>query len=156
MKYESGTGDELRALGGTFVRELARAAHGATLVTLSGELGAGKTTFVQGVAHALGVKEVVASPTFVIEKIYPLVGQRWQRLVHIDAYRLNPPPGGAQELAVIGWDALLADSGNLIMLEWPERIPDAIPVSTTSLRFEIAGDGRIITSNDGEKESAEN
>lgn len=92
---------------------------GATLVALQGHLGAGKTAFVQGVAQTLGVEEPVTSPTFVIEKVYKLPDTApWERLVHVDAYRLE----SLKELATIGWDRLLNDPKNLIMLEWPEQV----------------------------------
>ena len=120
----------------------------ATVVTLSGELGAGKTTFAQGIAKALGVEETVTSPTFVIEKIYQLEKQKFSRLVHIDAYRLN----GAHELQMLGWDELLRDPQNLIVLEWPENVAELIPENAIRVRFEIEGDGRIITI-DGKKEN---
>jgi len=116
---------------------------GATVVTLSGVLGAGKTTFAQGVAKALGVEEIVTSPTFVIEKIYALQDQKFARLIHIDAYRLK----GAHELEVLGWKELLADSGNLILLEWPEKVAEAIPADATRISFEINGEERIISTN---------
>jgi len=122
----------------------------ATVVTLSGELGAGKTTFVQGVAHALGVEETVASPTYVIEKVYALTDQKFSHLVHIDAYRLK----GADELAMLGWDELVSEPGNLVLLEWPEKVSALIPETAIRLRIDIDGDGRIITRNDG-KESEE-
>src|SRR3989338_8753227 len=86
---------ELEAEAARFARELVPRNTGATLVTLSGELGAGKTAFVKAVAKALGVGEVVNSPTFVLEKIYPLPlfsqksGKGFKRLIHIDAYRLE-------------------------------------------------------------------
>src|SRR3989344_5376080 len=92
----------------------------ATVVTLSGPLGAGKTTFAQGIARALGVDETVSSPTYVIEKIYQLENQKWQRLIHIDAYRLK----SVHELAVLGWRELFADPVNLIVLEWPEHVAE--------------------------------
>ncbi len=113
----------------------------ARVVALSGELGAGKTTFVQGVARALGVMESVQSPTFVLEKIYSLDGQPFQKLVHIDAYRLK----GDEELRAIGWDELLASPENLILIEWPERVPGCIPADAIQIRFDIEGDGRRIT-----------
>ena len=83
---------------GAFVDALAAETASATLITLSGELGAGKTTFTQFVAKTLGVGDIVNSPTFVIEKIYGIPGNeldvhspqnRFSRLVHIDAYRLQ-------------------------------------------------------------------
>ncbi len=122
----------------------------AMVVTLSGELGAGKTTFAKGIAKALGVDETVSSPTFVIEKIYSLKNQLFDRLIHIDAYRLKD----AHELEVLGWKQLIADSGNIIVLEWPEGVPGAIPTDAIGIRFDIEGDGRIITITYG-KESSE-
>lgn len=125
MQKEIKTLSELGEEAGRFVETLAPSSRGATLVTLSGELGAGKTAFVKAVAHALGVEDVVTSPTFVLEKIYKL-GHRmskFERLVHVDAYRLEK---GA-DLAPLGFDELMKDSGNLILLEWPEKVSDALP-----------------------------
>jgi tRNA threonylcarbamoyladenosine biosynthesis protein TsaE len=121
------------------------------VVALSGELGAGKTTFVQGAAKALGVDESVTSPTFVLEKIYELTGSPgaggFSHLIHIDAYRLK----GAHELEVLGWKELIAEPGNLILLEWPERVAELIPANARDIRFDIEGEGRIITINGEEK-----
>ena len=118
----------------------------ATLVGLSGHLGAGKTAFVKAVAKMLGVTDEVTSPTYVIMKIYEIesniinrisdsdlrttigkddvVGSSigglpypWKRLVHIDAYRLEK----YEELEVLGWEQLVADPNNLILVEWPEN-----------------------------------
>jgi len=121
----------------------------ARLVTLTGELGAGKTTFVQEVARTLGVEETVSSPTFVIEKRYELRGQTFAHLIHIDAYRLK----SEEELLKLGWHELLADSGKLIFLEWPERVPRLIPEAAVRVQIDITREGRIITV-DG-KESGE-
>lgn len=134
------SGDELRQYAASFAGALQPTSGSATVVTLSGELGAGKTTFAQGIARALGVEEVVTSPTYVIEKIYTLSGQKWERLVHIDAYRLK----SAHELEVLGWKELLLDAGNLVVLEWPEHVAGIIPANATALRFDIDGDARII------------
>lgn len=112
----------------------------AAVVALSGDLGAGKTTFVKGVARALGILEHVTSPTFVIMKIYEVQGRQFKRLVHMDAYRLK----GKQHLKVLGWEDLLKDPGNLIMIEWPEKIADAIPAGAVSIAFRYSGTGRDI------------
>lgn len=95
----------------------------ATVVGLYGELGSGKTSFTQGVARALGVCENVVSPTFVIEKIYELSNQKFQHLIHIDAYRLEK----SSELLHLGWQEIIADPKNLILIEWPERVSDIMP-----------------------------
>ena len=131
----------LAALG-DFAVELARGlrprAEGATLVTLSGELGVGKTAFTKAVAEAFGVDEVVNSPTFVLEKIYALPdGSPFKRLIHIDAYRLE---SGAA-LAPLGFDELMKDSGNLVLLEWPEKVSDALPEPSARFSFAAHDDG---------------
>ena len=105
----------------------------ATLLTLSGELGAGKTTFTQAIARTLGVRESVTSPTFVILKVYALENQPFERLVHIDAYRLE----GGRELLALGFDDLLADPNNLILIEWPEKVADALPKKRIGISFSI-------------------
>jgi len=125
-----------------FVATLAPRSHGATLVTLSGELGAGKTAFVKAVAKALGVEEVVTSPTFVLEKIYLLTNQPFKRLIHIDAYRLEK----GTDLTPLGFDELMKDSGNLILLEWPEKVKDALPTSAMRISLAAQSDNSRILS----------
>ncbi len=113
----------------------------ATIITLSGELGAGKTTFARALARALGVSETVASPTFVIQKIYELTDRLWKKCIHIDAYRLK----GASELYALGWDEIAADPSNCIILEWPERVEDAIPPYAQRVSIDIGeGETRVI------------
>jgi tRNA threonylcarbamoyladenosine biosynthesis protein TsaE len=129
--------EELEQEAKNFVQTL-RSHDTATLVTLSGELGAGKTTFTQAIARALGVSETVTSPTFVIEKIYDLPeGSTFSRLVHIDAYRLKQ----GEDLKALGFDALLQDARTLILLEWPERVADALPLVTVTLTLVVNDNG---------------
>lgn len=125
-----------------FVANLAPRAT-ATVIALSGELGAGKTTFTQGIAVALGIHEAVTSPTFVIEKVYELENQPFKRLMHIDAYRLKD----AHELEVLGWKEVILDPSNLVIVEWPERVADIIPKDAIHASFEGSGDSREIRYN---------
>lgn len=118
-----------------FARGLVPRSDAATVVTLSGDLGAGKTAFVKGVAKALGVTEHVTSPTFVIMKIYPIEGA-FKRLVHIDAYRLK----GEHHLKVLGWEEICADPANLIFIEWPEQASGAIPSHAIRVTLRYTGD----------------
>ncbi|MHB8710310.1 MAG: tRNA (adenosine(37)-N6)-threonylcarbamoyltransferase complex ATPase subunit type 1 TsaE [Minisyncoccota bacterium] len=126
-----------------FANDLAPSPRGATLVTLSGELGAGKTAFTKVVARAFGVEETVNSPTFVLEKIYllpPTYGftkPLFKRLIHIDAYRLSK----GSDLAPLGFDELMRDADNLILLEWPEKVADALPVPAAEISFAVLPDG---------------
>ncbi len=135
---------EFEAEAARFASSLAPKAPGATLVTLSGELGAGKTAFSKAVAKTLGVEEVVTSPTFVLEKVYILGGEaaKFERLVHVDAYRLE---SGA-DLAALGFDELMQDDGNLVLLEWPEKVNEALPVPAVRIAIVAHEDGsRTIT-----------
>lgn len=103
----------------------------AALITLSGELGAGKTTFVQALARALGVGEAVVSPTYVLMKSYDLTNQPFKKLVHIDAYRL----AGAAEFAALEPASFLLDEEVLVCIEWPERIEGALPTPDLALKL---------------------
>lgn len=115
----------------------------ATILALQGELGAGKTAFTKGLAQAAGVQEMVTSPTYVIEKIYPLPEEsRFSRLIHIDAYRLD----GAEELHGIGWYEAATDPKNLIVIEWPEQVGLGVPERAYWCTFEhVAETVRKIT-----------
>lgn len=120
-----------------FVGALVPNKERATLVTLSGELGAGKTAFTQAVARALGIVEPVTSPTFVILKTYPLPsGQPFTRLVHVDAYRLHHETN----LVPIGLVEALNDPKNLVVLEWPENIRPGILCPTHSIALSVLKD----------------
>lgn len=131
--------EELQKEAANFTHTLMPSTEHAVLVTLSGELGAGKTSFVQGVARELGVEEPITSPTFVLEKIYDLPeGKRFTRLVHIDAYRLEEE----KSLAPLHFDELYADPKNLILLEWPELVHEQLPKADMSVRFSVSGEGR--------------
>ena len=135
--------EEFNAEAARFVGTLAPQEGGATLITLSGELGAGKTAFTKAAAQTLGVSDTVTSPTFVLEKIYLLpAGGAFKRLVHIDAYRLER----GSELAPLGFDELMQDTGNLIFLEWPENVADAPIAPTQSLALSVEPDGSRIIS----------
>ena len=106
----------------------------ATIVGLSGHLGAGKTAFVKAVAKELGIKEVVTSPTFVLMKIYGVeVGPlQHKKLIHIDAYRLER----SEDLAALEFDKLATDKNNLIMVEWPEKVGIDKREGVEKLKFE--------------------
>ena len=129
--------DELKEEAVRFVQTLTPKTGRATLVTLSGELGAGKTAFSKMIAATLGVEEVVTSPTFVLEKIYVLSEHAaFARLIHIDAYRLEQ---GA-DLAALGFDENMQDGGNLILLEWPEQVADRLPEPTVHISIMVNDD----------------
>lgn len=132
---------ELQGKAGVFIRALRPRTH-ATVVALAGELGAGKTTFAQAATQALGVRRSVTSPTFILMKRYDLSGQAFKRLIHIDAYRMQD----SEELDALGWERLLKDPKNLILIEWPERVAEAIPTGAHRVSFSaIAPGSRAVT-----------
>ncbi len=104
----------------------------ALVVGLYGDLGSGKTAFTQVVAQILGIREIVTSPTFVIEKIYTIekeiskeIPTGFTHLIHIDAYRLDR----SEELISLGWKDITSNPTNLILIEWPERVADIMPAN---------------------------
>ena len=102
--------DQMRELG----RRLAKLLRAGDLVMLNGELGAGKTTLTRGLGEGLGVRGAVTSPTFVIARVHPSLGEG-PPLVHVDAYRLG---GGLDEMEDLDLDVSLSDS--VIVVEWGE------------------------------------
>ncbi len=107
---------------------------GAFVVGLTGDLGSCKTTFVKGVAKALKIKEVVTSPTFIIEKIYKIsANKNFDYLIHIDAYRIEDP----DEILALGFMDILKNAKNLIIIEWPEIIKKILPKETKIIYFKF-------------------
>jgi tRNA threonylcarbamoyladenosine biosynthesis protein TsaE len=134
--------EAMRAFASDYIVALPAQRDTATILALTGDLGAGKTSFTQGLALALHVDETVNSPTFVIEKIYALDGQKWKRLIHLDAYRLE----SVHELEVLGWKEISGDPENLIVIEWPERVAGALPATAVTLRFIWKDEGTRVVS----------
>lgn len=135
--------EETMNLGQKFV---ALAKPGSTFC-LTGDLGAGKTTLVRGIARALNIKSVVQSPTFNIMKVY-FDGNR--PLIHIDAYRL------ADVNTDIGLDEYIAYETGITVIEWPEFIKDLLPENAIEVNIRHAdGDTRNITIKSDDKDFME-
>jgi tRNA threonylcarbamoyladenosine biosynthesis protein TsaE len=123
-------------------RALGETLHAGDVVAISGPLGAGKTQLVKGIAQGLGVAsdEPVVSPTFVLVREY----RGRTKLYHVDAYRLS----GANELRALGLEEMQEEPGTVIVIEWADRVPEAIPpdahrvhlehVSPTTRRVRVA------------------
>jgi tRNA threonylcarbamoyladenosine biosynthesis protein TsaE len=102
-----------------------------TVLALSGELGAGKTTFVQGLALGLGISESIQSPTFVLMNHY-------EGLTHFDLYRLK----SASDFTGLGFEEYFEGEG-ICAIEWPERIESILPLETVRIEFIYEKEGRI-------------
>jgi tRNA threonylcarbamoyladenosine biosynthesis protein TsaE len=103
------------------------------VLALEGDLGAGKTVFVKGVAAGLGCSETVNSPTFVIMKVYSLDGNKKgiKELCHVDTYRLS----SQEEVINIGLKDYLSDPKAVVVVEWPEKIKNVLPATTIFVRI---------------------
>ena len=124
--------------------KIAELAEPGSVFCLTGDLGAGKTTLVRGLAQALGIKSVVQSPTFNIMKIY---FDGTKPLIHIDAYRL------ADVNADIGLDEYIGYETGITVIEWPMYIQELIPENANEINIVNTGDNtRLITiSSDNKK-----
>lgn len=139
MEFLSKSIKETEKIALYFAKHFAKAKQGrkAVIVGLYGELGSGKTTFMKYLAKALGVKDTIQSPTFVIMKKYQLRNKNnkmrkselkphtpnLNSLIHIDAYRLD----NGEDLKILGWEEIVSDPKNLICIEWPEKISEIMP-----------------------------
>ena len=125
----------MQALG----KELAETLPAGSLVTLSGELGAGKSVLVRAIIHTLGYTGRVKSPTYTLIESYevPLEGGKLTRIAHLDLYRLEDPA----ELDYLGFDDVLAGH-ELVLIEWPEKGGDRVPKADLQISIRYAADDR--------------
>lgn len=127
--------EELKAVAGELLglwKQLSNVSNEAVVVALSGDLGAGKTTFVQQLGQILGVEETITSPTFVLMKSYETSDVSFAKLVHMDAYRIEDD----SEMTPLNFTSLLKEKNTLICIEWAERISAFLPARTIKIDLE--------------------
>lgn len=110
----------------------------AVVIGLSGELGSGKTTFTQNFAKAFGIKTKILSPTFVLMKKHQIPisnlktqDLKFKTLIHIDAYRIR----NSKEMLDLGWEAMINNPENIILVEWAENIKNIFPKKNIWFNF---------------------
>ncbi|HUG33573.1 MAG TPA: tRNA (adenosine(37)-N6)-threonylcarbamoyltransferase complex ATPase subunit type 1 TsaE [Anaerolineales bacterium] len=128
LEMKSLSPDQTRRLG----EQLGGTLQTGDVICLQGDLGAGKTTFVQGIAQGWGSVDSVSSPTFILVNVYRRADG--SQLFHMDAYRLDSTPE-AEELDL---DSMLAQGA--LIIEWPERMGEIIPAERLWIRFDHAGE----------------
>ena len=127
--YETGSRAETAALG----ERLAKVLRSGSLVLFTGGLGAGKTAFCEGIARGLGCTDEVSSPTFAIVNQYKGEGNR--RIHHFDFYRIND----LREAFDFGYEEYFY-SGDLCLVEWPEKIEQLLPDNTMTVSITVDSD----------------
>ncbi|MFA6416049.1 MAG: tRNA (adenosine(37)-N6)-threonylcarbamoyltransferase complex ATPase subunit type 1 TsaE [Candidatus Paceibacterota bacterium] len=136
MIFISTSADATKAFAREVLTQIKPDTKQATVLALSGDLGAGKTAFTQGLATALGIKSGLTSPTFVLSKKYKIAPAKavqtgFKQLVHFDFYRLRD----IHDLGVLGWSDLLTEPRNLIVVEWPEQVGGKLAKKTKQINF---------------------
>jgi len=134
QKYITYSAAQTKKLGQKISQEILKSfvRKDAVVISLRGNLGSGKTTFAQGMARGLGIKDRVLSPTFVLMKKYKIPNTE-KRFYHIDCYRITK----AQDLSALNLEKLFSDPQNIIVIEWAERIKDILSKDNIVLDFEF-------------------
>jgi tRNA threonylcarbamoyladenosine biosynthesis protein TsaE len=127
QEYISNSVEETFAIG----KELSATLKGGEVLALFGNLGAGKTAFVQGLAVGLGIKDCVNSPTFAIMKLYKVNKGIIKQFCHVDAYRLNI----ASELSDIGINDYINKLDTIIAIEWAEKVNNILPKKFIAIKL---------------------
>ena len=115
-------------------KNLSKTLKAPRLLALYGNIGSGKTTFVQGLAAGLGIKKRVLSATFVFVREYQLDNKKM--FFHVDLYRLD----SSRDIATIGLSDILKTRNAIIAIEWPEKIEKLLPASTIKINFNTTGE----------------
>lgn len=112
-----------------FARSFAKDYLKGGILALSGELGAGKTTFAQGFAEGIGIKDRIVSPTFLIIRQYPIPGQT-NFFYHIDLYRLENI-----DMKNSGLDEILTEPSNIVLIEWADKLGKDLPENIVKIQL---------------------
>ena len=129
--YITNSGEETQKLGERFAESLSL----GDFVAFYGNLGSGKTTFIQGLAKGLGITRRIISPTFIIARHYELKNGNFY---HIDLYRTE----SKHDLLSIGLNQIIEDKTNIVALEWAEKIGEMLPNKRVDINFEYLGENK--------------
>lgn len=120
-------------------KKVASSLKGGEILALIGELGAGKTFFTQSLAHILGVKEKITSPTFILLKTYRATGKKIKKIYHLDAYRLK----SANDLTDLGILEFLGAKKSLTVIEWADKVKKILPAKTLFIKIKILSKDKL-------------
>jgi len=134
MEIISKSASQTERIGEELVVEILKnAKNNAFVIGLRGDLGGGKTTFLKGLARGLGVDGTVLSPTFIIFRRYDIKKGHFKRFYHFDCYRIE----SENEMVTLGFNKIVADSENIVAIEWSERVGRILTDDTLKIDFEF-------------------
>ncbi|MCX6722450.1 MAG: tRNA (adenosine(37)-N6)-threonylcarbamoyltransferase complex ATPase subunit type 1 TsaE [Candidatus Staskawiczbacteria bacterium] len=142
-KYITKSYKQTQKLGLDFAKEILKlpTKNGAVILGLQGNLGGGKTTFLQGFAKGLGIKEKILSPTFVILKHFKIKNIKFKNFYHLDCYRLKDE----KDILELDFKNIISNPENIVAIEWPEKIKKVLPKNIVYIDFKfIDGNKREI------------
>ena len=133
VRYLTTTPRQTQKLGEILAKEVLKTKFkkGALTLGLEGDLGGGKTTFLQGFAKGLGIKEKILSPTFIILKKFKIQDSNFKNFYHVDCYRIEKP----REILSLGFKEIVSNPENIITIEWAGRIRNILPKIFITLKF---------------------
>ncbi|OGM21407.1 tRNA (adenosine(37)-N6)-threonylcarbamoyltransferase complex ATPase subunit type 1 TsaE [Candidatus Woesebacteria bacterium RIFCSPHIGHO2_01_FULL_38_9] len=132
---------ETKEAGKRFANDLIKSEKTHLTAALIGDLGSGKTTFVQGFAECLGINQRILSPTFILMRKYLVTNfpDRFKGLYHVDFYRI--PENPHEEARNLGLFELWGQVGNIVLIEWGEKVKDLLPLDSYLVEFKHQGQG---------------
>lgn len=132
MVYRTDSSILTKKLGARLGKKMANGKiKGPAVFALHGELGSGKTTFIQGFARGAGVRHTPKSPTFLLIRNYSIRRGKFRKLFHVDAYRIKKP----KELKALGIKEILLNPSHIVLIEWAEKIARLLPRKTVHITF---------------------
>jgi len=139
MEFFTKTSEETREAG----EKVAKRLKGGEILALVGELGAGKTTFIQGLAHGLKITQKVISPTFILMRQYKIKifnNLKIRKLYHLDLYRLEGKV--ESEVRSLGIEDIWKNPKNIVVVEWADKLTGFFPKNTIWITFENIGENK--------------
>ena len=140
-KFISDNLEESRKLAQDLTKEILVENHvenGALVLALYGDLGSGKTAFARAFAEALGVKEKIKSPTFIIFRKHEIHQRAFRFFYHFDVYRIH----NEKEIFNLGWEEIIKNPENIVLAEWADKIEKILPKNCVRIKFNHLNENR--------------
>lgn len=139
-KFITRSSEETKKIGEEFAKKLKK----GDFIALFGELGGGKTTFIQGLSKGLGVQRRITSPTFLTLRTYSCAHLNIKNLYHVDLYKFDKVIG--ERLSALGINEVMSDEQGVTAVEWAEKMKDSLPIKRWEIKFtHIEDNNREIT-----------